>query len=203
MAKKSVDYYNLIVEISLMLLIVSVPWFIDLRLSGVMIGKLALMQVFSGIILLTWLIKFFSYKQIKFFHSKFDLPLLCFLIISITATVFSKNPYLSLVGAYYRYEGLITFVNYLFLFYVVVNFLNEDSIRRILNVSVFTGGLIGFYGLMQHLNMDLVGWGQYDTNRVLSTFGNPVYLGAYTATLLPIAVALYLKEIKKQKKGKG
>lgn len=202
MAKKSVDYYNLIVEISLIGLIVSVPWFIDLRLSGVMIGKLALMQIFSGIILLTWLIKFFSYKQIKFFHSKFDLPLLCFLIISIAATVFSKNPYLSLVGAYYRYEGLITFVNYLFLFYVVVNFLNEDSIRRILNVSVFTGGLIGFYGLMQHLNRDLVGWGQYDTNRVFSTFGNPVYLGAYTATLLPIAVALYLKEIKNQKKAK-
>ncbi len=201
-SKKNFDYYNLIVEINLMLLIVSVPWFIDLKLSGVMIGKLALMQVFSGIILLTWLVKFLFSKQIKFFHSKFDLPLLSFLIISIAATVFSKNPYLSLVGAYYRYEGLITFINYLFLFYVVVNFLNEDSIRRILNVSVFTGGLIGFYGLMQHLNRDLVGWGSYDSNRVFSTFGNPVYLGAYTATLLPIAVALCLKEIKSQKRTK-
>jgi tetratricopeptide (TPR) repeat protein len=198
--KKPFDYYNLIVEISLMLLIISVPWFIDLRLSGVMIGKLALMQFFSCIILLTWLAKFFFSKQIKFFHSKFDFPLLCFLIISIAATLFSKNPYLSLVGAYYRYEGLITFINYLFLFYVVVNFLNEDSIRRILNVCVFTGGIIGFYGLMQHLNRDLVGWGSYEPNRVFSTFGNPVYLGAYTATLLPIAVALCLKEIKSQKR---
>jgi tetratricopeptide (TPR) repeat protein len=198
--KKTFDYYNLIVEINLMLLIVLVPWFIDLRLSGIMIGKLALMQLFSGIILLTWLVKFFYSKQIKFFHSKFDLPLLSFLVISIAATIFSKNPYLSLVGAYYRYEGLITFVNYLFLFYVVVNFLNEDSIRRILNVCVFTGGLIGFYGLMQHLNRDLVGWGSYEPNRVFSTFGNPVYLGAYTATLIPIAVAMCLKEIRSEKK---
>ncbi|MEW6097441.1 MAG: tetratricopeptide repeat protein [bacterium] len=198
-SKRTFDYYNLIVEISLMLLIISVPWFIDLRLSGVMIGKLALMQLFSGIILLTWLAKFFFSKQIKFFHSKFDTPIIFFLIISIAATVFSKNPYLSLLGSYYRYEGLITFINYLFLFYVVVNFLNEDSIRRILNVSVFTGGLIGFYGLMQHLNRDLVGWGSYEPNRVFSTFGNPVYLGAYATTLLPIALVLCLKEIKSQK----
>lgn len=197
--QKPFDYYNLIVEISLMLLIISVPWFIDLRLSGVMIGKLALMQFFSAIILLTWLVKFFFSKQIKFFHTPFDLPFLCFLIISLAATVLSKNPYLSLVGAYYRYEGLITFVNYLFLFYIVVN-LKEDSIYRILNVSVFTGGLIGFYGLMQHLNKDLVGWGAYDHNRVFSTFGNPVYLAAYTATLLPIAVALCLKEVQYPKR---
>lgn len=199
-SKKTFDYYNIIVEINLMLLIILVPWFIDLRLSGVMIGKLALMQFFSAIILLTWLLKSLSSKPIKFFHSKFDLPLLSFLIISIAATIFSKNLYISLLGAYYRYEGLITFVNYLFLFYVVVNFLNEDSIRRILNVCVFSGGLIGFYGLMQHLNRDLVGWGSYDPNRVFSTFGNPVYLGAYTATLLPIAVAMCLKEVKTQKR---
>ncbi|MEW6607416.1 MAG: tetratricopeptide repeat protein [bacterium] len=199
-SKKSFDYYNLIVEINLMLLIISVPWFIDLRLSGVMIGKLALMHLFSGIILITWLVNFFLSNQIKFFHTKFDLPLLSFLVVSIAATIFSKNPYLSLVGAYYRYEGLITFINYLFLFYVVVNFLNQDSIYRILNVTVFTGGLIGFYGLMQHLNRDLVGWGAYDSNRVFSTFGNPVYLGAYTATLLPIALALCLQELKIQKK---
>ncbi|MDI6736217.1 MAG: tetratricopeptide repeat protein [bacterium] len=199
-SKKTFDVYNLIVEISLMLLIVSVPWFIDLKLSGVMIGKWAFMQLFSGIILLTWLAKFFLDRQIKFLRTKFDLPLLAFLIVSIAATVCSKNPYLSLVGAYYRYEGLITFINYLFLFYVVVNFLNEDSSRRILNVSVFTGGLIGFYGLMQHLHRDLVGWGQYETNRVFSTFGNPVYLGAYTATLLPLAVALCLMGVKKVEK---
>jgi len=198
--QKPVDYYNLIVEISLMLLIISVPWFIDLRLSGVMIGKLALMQLFSGIILLTWLVKFYLSKEVKLFHSPFDLSFLFFLIISLAATVFSKNPYLSLVGAYYRYEGLITFINYLFLFYVVVNFLNEDSINRVLNVSVFTGGLIGFYGLMQHLNKDLVGWGTYDSNRVFSTFGNPVYLGAYTATLVPLAVAMCLKGLKSQKR---
>jgi len=198
--QKSVDYYNLIVEISLILLIISVPCFIDLRLSGVMIGKLALMQFFSGIILLTWLVKFYLSNQVKFFHSKFDLPFLFFLIISIAATAFSKNPYLSLVGAYYRYEGLITLINYLFLFYVVVNFLNEDSIDRVLNIIVFTGGLVGFYGLMQHLNKDLVGWGVYDSNRVFSTFGNPVYLGAYTATLLPLAVGMCLKELKSQKR---
>lgn len=197
---KSLDYYHLIVEINLIFLIISVPWFIDLRLSGVMIGKLAVMQFFSGVILLTWLVKFFFSPQIKFFRSKFDLPFLFFLLISLAATVFSKNPYLSLVGAYYRYEGLITFINYLFLFYVAVNFLNEEAIWRILKASVFTGGLIGFYGLMQHLNRDLVGWGAYDTQRVFSTFGNPVYLGAYTATLLPLALAMCLQEFKSQKK---
>lgn len=198
--KKTTDYYNLIIEISLILLIILTPWFVDLRLNGVMLGKLFVMQFFSAIILLTWLAKFFFSKQIKFFRSKFDLPLLFFLLITIAATIFSQNPYISLVGAYYRYEGLITFINYLFLFYVVVNFLNENSIRRILNVTVFTGGVIGFYGLMQHLNRDLVGWWAYEPNRVFSTFGNPVYLGAYTATLLPLAVAMCLNELRNQKK---
>lgn len=179
-----------------------VPWYVDTKLSGVMLGKLAIMRLFSCIILLLWTSKIIFYKEAKFVKTPFDIPLCAFSVIMIVATIFSINPHISFNGAYYRYEGLITFLNYVFLFYAAVNLLTKESLNRIINTIIFSGGLVSLYGLLQHWRIDLSGWGNYATDRVFSTFGNPVYLGAYLTTVFPISLAIFLREKKERKKSK-
>ncbi|MBI4778703.1 tetratricopeptide repeat protein [Candidatus Desantisbacteria bacterium] len=185
-------YCQFIIEGSLMLLLFFVPWWVDTRLSGIMLGKLAMMQLFTITCLIGLLIKASLSKKLNFRPSFFDLPLCIFLIVAILSTVFSVCPYLSLWGAYYRYEGLITFINYFLLFYITANWLDKEAIFRILGTAVFAGAVVSLYGLLQHLHIDLIGWREYGTSRVISTFGNCVYFGAYVATVFPLALAGYL-----------
>ncbi|MEK7813987.1 MAG: hypothetical protein AAB296_09510, partial [Candidatus Desantisbacteria bacterium] len=185
-------YCQFMIEGSLMLLIFLVPWWVDTRLSGIMLGKLAMMQVFTIICLSGLLLKAFVNKELRFYHTPIDLSLCIFLIIAILSTVFSVCPYLSFWGAYYRYEGLVCFINYLILFYITANCLDREAILRILGTAIFAGAVVSLYGLLQHLHIDLIGWREYGTSRVISTFGNSVYFGAYAATVFPLALAGYL-----------
>ncbi len=185
-------YCQFVIEGSLMLIIFLVPWWVDTRLSGVMLGKLAMMQVFTIACLSGLLIKAILTKKVNVYQSLFDLPIFTFLIIAILSTVFSVCPYLSLWGAYYRYEGLVAFVNYILLFYITANWLDRKAILRIMGTAIFAGAVVSLYGLLQHLHIDIVGWREYGTSRVISTFGNPVYFGAYVATVFPLALAGYL-----------
>ncbi|MFH1096572.1 MAG: tetratricopeptide repeat protein [Candidatus Desantisbacteria bacterium] len=187
-----IKYCQFIIEGSLMLIIFLVPWWVDTRLSGVMLGKLAMMQVFTLTCLGGLLVKSLVAKELKFYHTPFDLPLFIFLLIAILSTIFSVCPYLSFWGAYYRYEGLVSFLNYLLLFYIVANWLDRGAILRILGVAILSGAVVSLYGLLQHLHIDLIGWREYSTSRVISTFGNPVYFGAFVATVFPLALAGYL-----------
>jgi tetratricopeptide (TPR) repeat protein/O-antigen ligase len=194
-------YCQAMIEGSLMLLIFLVPWWVDTRLSGIMLGKLFMMQIFTIICLIGLLIKAVFCKRLNFYKTSFDLPILTFLIVSILSTVFSVCPYISFWGAYYRYEGLVTFINYILLFYITANWLDKGAILRILSAAVFAGAVVSLYGLLQHLHIDLVGWREYGTNRVISTFGNSVYFGAYAVTVFPLALYGYM--MKKETEGKA
>ncbi len=185
-------YCQFMIEGSLMLLIFLVPWWVDTRLSGIMLGKLAMMQVFTITCLIGLLIKVFLSKKFNVYHTLFDLPICILFLIAILSTVFSVCPYLSFWGAYYRYEGLVCFINYLILFYITANCLDREAILRILGTAIFAGAVVSLYGLLQHLHIDLIGWREYGTSRVISTFGNSVYFGAYAATVFPLALAGYL-----------
>ncbi|MFH1859599.1 MAG: O-antigen ligase family protein [bacterium] len=193
-----VKYSQFVIEGSLMSLIFFVPWWVDTRLSGIMLGKLAMMQVFTLICLIGLLIKAILSKRLNLYHTILDLPLCLFLIITILSTVLSVCPYISLWGAYYRYEGLISCVNYIILFYIAANCLDKGAILRILGTAILAGAVVSLYGLLQSLHIDLVGWQDYGTSRVISTFGNSVYFGAYVATVFPLALAGYLMQEEKK-----
>lgn len=190
-------YCQFIIEGSLMLLIFLVPWWVDTRLSGIMLGKIAMMQLFTITCLIGLLIKLVLSKRVNFYQTLFDLPILTLSLIAILSTVFSVCSYISFWGAYYRYEGLVTFINYLLLFYITANWLDRGAILRILGTAIFAGAVVSLYGLLQHLHIDLIGWREYGTSRVISTFGNSVYFGAYVTTVFPLALAGYL--IKEEK----
>ncbi|MBU1752381.1 tetratricopeptide repeat protein [bacterium] len=187
-------YSQFVIEGSLMAIIFLVPWWVDTRLSGIMLGKLAMMQVFTLICLIGLLTKAILSKRLNLYHTLFDLPLCLFLITAVLSTVLSVCPYISFWGAYYRYEGLISFINYALLFYITANWLDKGAILRILGTAILAGAVVSLYGLLQHLHIDLIGWKDCGTSRVISTFGNSVYFGAFVATVFPLALAGYLMQ---------
>jgi tetratricopeptide (TPR) repeat protein/O-antigen ligase len=65
-----------------------------------------------------------------------------------------------------------------------------------LHLALCVGFLASAYGVLQYFNMDVV-W-PYTLNpyggRAVSTFGNPNFLSSYDVALMPIALALFLRE---------
>ena len=99
----------------------------------------------------------------------------------------------ALFGTSGRYEGLLSFVNYAVIYFLVLQFADQPARVRALARSLFFSSLIvAGYGVLQFAGWDPIAWGEapFEANRAFSTYGNPDYLGAFL--IFPVAVALAL-----------
>ena len=63
-----------------------------------------------------------------------------------------------------------------------------------LTAVLFLGAVpIGLYAVAQRLHLDRIAWSADMSERVGSTFGNPIFLAAYAALLLPLALARFFE----------
>ena len=120
-----------------------------------------------------------------------SLPILAYLFVSGLATVFSINPYVSLVGTYARYGGLISTIVYISLFFAIINFIDKRRLSLLLNIIILTACIASIYGILQHFGLDFHQWNTHFGHRVPSTFGHP----AFFSTFLIMAVPLILIKI--------
>jgi len=151
------------------------------------------MYSLSLIILGMWLIKAIASKEVKLCRTPLDIPILAFLGINILATLTSVSPCISLFGFYKRYEGLLAITNYIFLFYVVVNFMNTTKlVTRLIKTIIMTATVISIYGIFQHFDHDPFHWSFSAKERVFGTFGNPVFLSASLIMIIPLGLAIFL-----------
>lgn len=98
---------------------------------------------------------------------------------------------MSLLGTYKRFEGLSATVCYLMIFYVTANFVNTKKRMYLLIITLVAVATVASgYGIAQHLGYDMFKWSTFQTWRVFSTFGNPVFFSAYLVMLLPLTVVL-------------
>ncbi|MFH1562177.1 MAG: tetratricopeptide repeat protein [Nitrospirota bacterium] len=178
----------------LILIVIIIPIFFWLPLYDTFdLGKLTIMYSLSLIILGLWLIKAIASKDVKLCRTPLDIPILAYLGINIVATLTSVSPTISLFGFYKRYEGLLPITNYLFLFYVVVNFMNTPKlINRLIKTIIMTATIIAIYGLFQHFDHDPFKWSFSAKERVFGTFGNPVFFSAYLIMIIPLGLAMFL-----------
>jgi tetratricopeptide (TPR) repeat protein len=183
-----------IIRGTLILLVIIVPLFFWLPLYSTFdLAKLTIMYALSLIILGMWLIKAIAAKEIKLCRTPLDIPILAFLLINILTTLTSVSPCISLFGFYKRYEGLLAITNYIFLFYVVVNFMNTPKlITQLVKTMIMTATFISIYGLFQHFDMDPFHWSFSAKERVFGTFGNPVFFSAYLIMVIPLGLVMFL-----------
>lgn len=129
--------------------------------------------------------------------SKYDPFLLGLLLWFALATVLSIHWPSALLGAYTRHDGALAFVNYVALWFVVLQLLDRMSrVRSLARTLVITGAIVGLYGLVQYVGADPVYWGLLpaEEGRAFSTFSNPILLGGYLLFPLLVAPALALSE---------
>lgn len=145
-----------------------------------------------------------------------DIPIALFLISQIISTILSIDPHVSLWGYYSRFNGgLFSILAYIFLYYAFASNLtlkteNENPISyRLLVISLLSGFAVTLWGIPSHFGYDLtclVFRGQLNTNcwteafqptvRMFSTLGQPNWMGAFLAALIPISLGFGLYNLK-------
>lgn len=102
-----------------------------------------------------------------------------FVVSNLISTVLSSHLYTSLWGYYSRFNGgLISVLVFFGLYFVAINTLKREQVMRLILLSVLSIFIVGTNGIFQHFSLNAV--------RVTSTFGQPNWLAAYLAMLLPI-----------------
>lgn len=175
-------------------------------------NKMILVYIFSILIFFLWGLKMISEKRFFIRRTVFDIPILLFLVSQIISTIFSMDTHTSFWGYYSRFNGgLLSMICYVLLYYALVSnfFFDKEKARevgtKILIVSLFSGGIVALWGIPSHFGFDptcmIFGRGlttscwtaAFDpTARIFSTLGQPNWLAAYLAILIPISVAFFI-----------
>ncbi|HAW50660.1 TPA: hypothetical protein DCX16_06905 [bacterium] len=187
---------NWLIKILFFLLIFTIPLLMDVNIASTFsLPKVTLLRIISLLILGLWIIKL-SFWNFGFVRTGLFYPIIAYVITLILSLIFSRSPVLSFFGSYERQEGVITLINYIFLFFAAANLLEKEDIKLIIKGAILAGFLSSLYGIFQHYNYDPFGfsWGAFSKDRVVSTFGNPVFFGAYTVMVLPLAFSMFILE---------
>jgi len=202
-----IPYCDQIIIAMLLVVIIAVPLYFDIHLHSVFdLSKITILYILTFSMLATWSIKtIINAKQEtrderRVYHplsivsrplrQPLILPILAFLFVSGFATVFSINPYLSLVGTYKRYGGFISTIVYISLFFIIIRFIDKKRLRSLLNVIILTACFASIYGILQHFGLDLYHW---STSfgfgiRVSATFGHPAFFSAFLIMVIPLTL---------------
>lgn len=158
--------------------------------------KYAVLQAGSLVLLAWWLSWRLGAKQILIYRSGTDVMILFFLLVFGLSTIFSLNPTTSFFGKYHRYEGLLTQLSYLILFFLAVQLLNDDGVAwKHTKIMVSLAVLVSLYGLLQYAGYDLFSWRVLTgsvAGQSLSTFGNRGFLGGFLVIALPLSLSWFL-----------
>jgi O-antigen ligase len=174
--------------------------------------KMWLTFVIALVVFFLWATKAILLGKLEIRRTPLDLPLLLFLAAYILSTIFSIDPHTSLWGYYSRFNGgLFSIIAYIFLYYAFVsNVLAKGSlvnIKPFLLASLVSGAVVALWGLPSHFGYDptcALFRGKFDVScwtaafqpkvRIFSTLGQPNWLAAYLALLIPIALAFVVFE---------
>lgn len=154
-----------------------------------------------GLVALTAWVWDMAMRGGKIRRTPIDWLILAFLAWVTLSTIFSIHPATAFFGKYRRFEGLLSFINYAVVYFLVVQFADRPSrIRQIAQALFSSGIVVAGYGVLQSLGADPLQWGQlpFEANRSFSTYGNPDLLGGFLmfSTFISIGLALAEKDTK-------
>ncbi|OGG14218.1 hypothetical protein A2773_06365 [Candidatus Gottesmanbacteria bacterium RIFCSPHIGHO2_01_FULL_39_10] len=159
-------------------------------------NKMMATYALTTIIVSSWILKMILEKRFIFKRSPLDIPLLLFLLSQIISTYFSIDRHVSIFGYYSRFNGgLLSTISYILLYYAFISNFPRDKIKTLLYITLGSGLLVSFYGILEKFGIDKNIWVQDVQNRVFSSLGQPNWLAAYLAVLIPLAIGLFLKQI--------
>ncbi|OGG16901.1 hypothetical protein A3D78_06495 [Candidatus Gottesmanbacteria bacterium RIFCSPHIGHO2_02_FULL_39_14] len=184
-----------VIEISFYLLFFLIPLiFTPVNYELFEYNKMMLTYSLTLIITSAWLIKMIKQKSFIVRRTPLDLPLSVFLLSQIVSTVFSWDRHVSFFGYYSRFNGgLLSTISYLLLYFAFVSNFPPEKIGKLLKFIFTSSLLVSVYGILERLGIDKNIWVQDVQNRVFSTLGQPNWLAAYLAVLIPISISEIFK----------
>ena len=127
-----------------------------------------------------------------------DWLILAFLAWVTISMFFSISPATAFFGKYRRFEGLLSFINYAVIYFLVLQFADRPSRIRSTRRDRSSGRrfVVAGYGFLQSIGSDPINWHAlpFEQFRPFSTYGNPDLLGGFLMFSLPVALALALAE---------
>lgn len=219
---KIIKYCDRIIEYTFYAIFLFVPLVLAGDTSELFeLNKMWLAFGLGIIIAVAWIAKSILQGHIKIQRTLLDIPIGLFLLSQVMSTIFSWDHHISLWGYYSRFNGgLLSTILYIFLYYAFVsnvlmkesnekNVLNFNAVKKILHISLISGLIVGLWGLPSKFGADptcLLFRGQLDVScwaedfqpkiRIFSTLGQPDWLAAYMAILIPINIALLINNFK-------
>ena len=116
--------------------------------------------------------------------------LLWFLVVGCASTWFSETSAAAFWGSYYRREGLLAWAAYAAVFVAVLAVIRrEQQWQRYLDALLLASVVPCAYAILQNNNLDFYFVANRDASRPNGTLGNPIFLAAYLALLVPICAA--------------
>jgi putative inorganic carbon (HCO3(-)) transporter len=196
LTNKISEYCDKVIIVILVLMFLIIPLIFDPHITSFDLAKVTVMRILTLVIIGIWLLKITFTNECQFIKTPLDIPILAFLIISIAATINGVHPYMSLVGEYKRYDGLTSTINYILIYYIAVNFLRQRKyLKRTIALITFAGVLVAGCGILQSYGIDLTKW----ESGVISTMGNPNFLGGYLAIVFFLPITLFFLTSSKKK----
>jgi putative inorganic carbon (hco3(-)) transporter len=183
------------------------PWNYELFEFNKMIVTYAL----TIIIFSAWLVKMSVRRTISIRRTPLDIPIIVFVVSQLISALFSMDPHVSWFGYYSRFNGgMLSIFTYVLLYYAFLsNYSNEEdnsqpaitktSLTHLLMTIVGTAIIVCIYGILQRMGIDKSLWVQDVQNRIFSTLGQPNWLAAYLAALIPLSLAFTVESQKNEK----
>ncbi len=122
-----------------------------------------------------------------------EIPLILLVVFNVLSTVFSQNIRLSVIGAYDRWEGIATALNYILLLIVTAKLVTRRyQIKWLLVALLVPCAISAVYGVAQSLGWDFMQWSVDPTKRVFACINNPVHFCAYMGMMVPVGISSLL-----------
>ncbi len=177
-------------------------------------NKLWLTFGLTTIIITSWIAKMILEGRVRIHRTPLDTPILLFLLSQLISTIISLDTHTSLWGYYSRFNGgLLSLITYVFLYYAFVSNIKKEKLLSYLYTLCLSGIVVALWGLPSHFGYDPTCWlfrGNLDVScwtvafqpkvRIFSTLGQPDWLSAYLAALIPLAIGLGLYFWQQKKK---
>ena len=168
-------------------------------------NKIILVYAFSILIAGAWTARIILQKKLVFKRTFLDIPLVLFLVSQIISTVFSIDPHTSIFGYYSRFNGgLLSTISYLLLYWAFVSNCEIKDVFKSIKASLISAVIVSVYGIFEHFGhsfsclffgsgFNVSCWVQKVQERVFATLGQPNWLAAYLAALIPLTWFFVLK----------
>lgn len=206
------SYCDKIIRWSFYALLFFVPLVLTSNTSELFeLNKMWLTWGLTVIITGAWIVKMISTRTFTIKRTPLDIPILLFLLSQLISTIFSLDSRVSFWGYYSRFNGgFLSLFTYTLLYYAFVSNSTLRDARRYLFTTILGSIVVIAWGLPSHFGYDptcLLFRGSLDTScwtdafkptvRIFSTLGQPAWLAAYLAALLPITMAMTIWEKEK------